>query len=87
MPVTVGCSLLTDRLNAALAARADLQADTGSINDAEQPLTLARHLTPILEGALRAAGTAEARAELLHRILSVREDLLPGIPTDRMILT
>jgi hypothetical protein len=37
-------SLLTDRLHQALDARTDLRADTGSVDDAEQPLTLARHL-------------------------------------------
>lgn len=64
-------SLLTERLNAALAQRFDLQADLGTVDDAEQALTLARHLTPLIERQLKVAGSPEARAELLHNILEV----------------
>ncbi len=64
-------SLLTDRLNSALALRTDLHADLSTVDDAEQALTIARHLTPIIERQLRVAGSAEARAQLLRRILEV----------------
>ncbi|OBG82617.1 helicase [Mycobacterium sp. E802] len=67
-------SLLTERLNAALAQRPDLQADIGAVDEAEQALTIARHLTPLIERQLNAAGSAEARAQLLRNILEVLGD-------------
>ncbi len=67
-------SLLTDRLNEALAQRPHLHPDTRAVDDAEQPLAIARHLTPIIERSLRTAGGAHARADLVRKILSV----LPG---------
>ena len=67
-------SLLTDRLNQELAQRPDLRPETGLVDEAEQPLTLARHLTPVIEKSLRTAGDAHERAELVRRILSVLPD-------------
>lgn len=67
-------SLLTERLNTALAARPDLQPDFSTVDDAEQALTIARHLTPLIERQLKAAGNAEARAKLLRNILAVLAD-------------
>lgn len=46
-------SLLTERLHAALAARPDLHADIGTVDEAEQAMTIARHLTPLIERQLR----------------------------------
>jgi len=75
-------SLLTERLSAALAQRPDLQSELGTVDDVEQALTIARHLTPLIERQLRAAGNAEARAQLLRNILEVLGDasLLPALP-------
>ena len=42
-------SLLTDRLNQQLEQQDDLQAEFGTVDDAEQALTIARHLAPIIE--------------------------------------
>ena len=67
-------SLLTERLNTALAGRHDLQPDIGTVDDAEQALAIARHLTPLIERQLKAAGNAESRAELLRNILVVLGD-------------
>jgi superfamily II DNA or RNA helicase/HKD family nuclease len=67
-------SLLTARLNAELAQRPDLVSDTSAVDDAEQPLAIVRHLSPIIERKLRIAGSAEARAELLRNILNVLGD-------------
>jgi HKD family nuclease len=67
-------SLLTERLQQALAARPDLHPELGSVDEAEQPLTIARHLTPLIERALRAARTPPERAELVRRILAVLSD-------------
>ncbi|MEX3652601.1 DUF3427 domain-containing protein [Mycolicibacterium fortuitum] len=67
-------SLLTDRLNTALAERPDLQPAFSAVDDAEQALVIARHLTPIIERSLKAAGNAEARVELLGNILGVLGD-------------
>ncbi|MGV9802762.1 DUF3427 domain-containing protein [Mycobacterium sp. NPDC003449] len=67
-------SLLTERLNAALTQHPDLQPDISSVDDAEQALTIARHLTPLIERQLKAAGSAEDRARLLRNILDVLGD-------------
>ncbi len=67
-------SLLTERLHQALAARPDLHPEMGSVDDAEQPLTIARHLTGLIERSLRAASTAEDRADLIRRILATLPD-------------
>ena len=67
-------SLLTDQLNQQLEQRDDLQAEYGTVDEAEQALTIARHLAPIIERAMRGAGTAEDRVELVRRILEVLPD-------------
>ncbi|GLD35132.1 hypothetical protein Mkiyose1595_13520 [Mycobacterium kiyosense] len=67
-------SLVTERLSRALAARADLEPDIGPVDDAEQPLTLTRHLTPLIERSLRASRTAQARARLVDKILAALSD-------------
>ncbi len=67
-------SLLTERLNAALLERPDLEPTLSTVDDAEQALTIARHLLPLIERQLKAAGSAEARAELLRNILKVLDD-------------
>jgi superfamily II DNA or RNA helicase/HKD family nuclease len=64
-------SLLTERLDKDLAARPDLRPRIAPVDDAEQPLTLARHLTPLIERALRTARTADERTELTRAILAV----------------
>lgn len=71
MDIGVYESLLTEQLNSQLASRDDMRPDYGSVDDAEQSLAIARHLTPIIERSLRAAGGAEDRAELARRILAV----------------
>lgn len=50
-------SLLTERLNADLAARPDLQPDFGTVDDAEQALAVARRLTCLIERQLKAAAS------------------------------
>lgn len=67
-------SLLTERLSAALTQRPDLLTDVSTVDEAEQALTIARHLAPIIERQLRAAGNTEARAQLLGKILNVLGD-------------
>jgi hypothetical protein len=57
-------SLLTERLHRALAARPDLHPEIDTIDDGEQPLVIARHLTPLIERSLRAAATPQDRAGL-----------------------
>lgn len=64
-------SLLTERLNSALIASPDLKAEISVVDDAEQALTIARHLTPLIERRLKVAGNAEARSQLLRNILGV----------------
>ena len=64
-------SLLTAKLFKQLTQDDDLRPEYGSVDEAEQALTIARHLAPIIERSLRAAGTAEERAELTRRILAV----------------
>ena len=67
-------SLLTERLSRALAERPDLRADIDAVDEAEQPLTIARHLTPLIERSLRAAATTQARAEIVGKVLSALSD-------------
>ncbi|QNJ95260.1 DUF3427 domain-containing protein [Mycolicibacterium fluoranthenivorans] len=67
-------SLLTERLNSALVASPDLKAEISVVDDAEQALTIARHLTPLIERRLKVAGNAEARSQLLRNILGVLGD-------------
>lgn len=64
-------SLLTDRLENDLVARPDLLAQFAAVDEAEQPLTLARHLAPLIERALRTARTADERTALTRAILAV----------------
>lgn len=68
-------SLLTKHLFELLQQQDDLRAEYGTVDDAEQSLTIARHLAPIIERSLRAAGSAEDRAGLVRRILEVLPDV------------
>jgi superfamily II DNA or RNA helicase/HKD family nuclease len=68
-------SLLTKQLFELLQQRDDLRAEYGAVDDAEQSLTIARHLAPIIERSLRAAGSAEDRVGLVRRILDVLPDV------------
>jgi superfamily II DNA or RNA helicase/HKD family nuclease len=67
-------SLLTDQLNQQLEQQDDLRAEYDTVDEAEQALAIARHLAPMIERAVRGAGTAADRVELVRRILEV----LPG---------
>jgi superfamily II DNA or RNA helicase/HKD family nuclease len=67
-------SLLTERLNQELGQRGDLRPEYSTVDDAEQPLTIARHLASIIEHSLRTVSTAEGRAELARRLLEVLPD-------------
>lgn len=67
-------SLLTERLNQELGQCEDLRPEYVTVDDAEQPLTIARHLASIIEHSLRTVSTAEDRAELARRILEVLPD-------------
>jgi len=59
-------SLLTERLHQALAERPDLRPEIDSLDDGEQSLAIARHLTPLIERSLRAAGTPHDRVDLVR---------------------
>ncbi|MCV7102668.1 DUF3427 domain-containing protein [Mycobacterium palustre] len=63
-------SLLTERLHRELAERSNLRPEIGSVDLGEQPLTIARHLTPLIERALHNTPTPQARADLVHKILA-----------------
>lgn len=67
-------SLLTERLNAALLERPDLEPNFSTVDDAEQALSIARHLLPLIERQQKAVGSAEAREELVRNILEGRVD-------------
>jgi superfamily II DNA or RNA helicase/HKD family nuclease len=67
-------SLLTNQLIQQLEQQDDLHAEYGTVDEAEQALTIARHLAPIIEHAMRGAATAEDRVELVRRILAVLPD-------------
>lgn len=67
-------SLLTDQLSEQIRRCDDLQPNYGTVDEAEQALTIARHLTPIIERAMRIAGSADERVALVRRILEVLPD-------------
>ena len=67
-------SLLTARLHQALNANTGQVPDLQDIDEAEQPLVIARHLAGLIERALGAARTAEARIAMVQNILSVLPD-------------
>ena len=67
-------SLLTEKLHQALAARPDLHPEIDSVDEGEQPLTIARHLTRVIERSLRAAATPQDRADMARRILAALPD-------------
>ena len=67
-------SLLTDQLKEQLEQEPELKAAYGTVDEAEQALAIARHLAPIIERAVRGAGSAELRIELVRRILEVLPD-------------
>ncbi|OBK55138.1 DUF3427 domain-containing protein [Mycobacterium kubicae] len=68
-------SLLTAKLLRTLAEQDELSAEYGSVDDAEQPMAIARHLTPIIERSMQLARSADDRAALARRILAVLPDL------------
>ncbi len=67
-------SLLTERLSRELAEHPELRSEIESLDEGEQPLTIARHMTRIIERSLRAAGTPNDRANLVHRVLAALHD-------------
>lgn len=67
-------SLLTEQLYRELSARPDLDPKYDSIDDGEQPLTIARHLTPLIERSLSVAATPQDRVDLVRRILAALPD-------------
>ncbi len=71
MDVGIYESLLTERLSAQLAGSADVTAEVGSVDDAEQALVIARHLAPLIERSLRSMSSAEDRSALVRQILAV----------------
>ncbi|WP_304106602.1 DUF3427 domain-containing protein [Mycolicibacterium bacteremicum] len=67
-------TLLTERLNSALVQNSGLHSELSAVDDAEQALVLARHLSPLIERQLRAARSAQERAQLTGRILAALDD-------------
>jgi superfamily II DNA or RNA helicase len=66
--------LLTERLSHALAGRPDLRSEIKSIDEGEQPLTIARHLTRLIARSLRGVATPDDRADLVRKILAALPD-------------
>lgn len=68
-------SLLTARLRQQLDANVHvITADIKDVDDAEQPLAIARHLSCLIEDALKTARTADARIAIVRDILSALPD-------------
>lgn len=67
-------SLLTEQLAGNLADAGDVLPEYGTVDDAEQPLVIARHLAPIIEHALRGLRTVDDRKQLVRSILEVLPD-------------
>ena len=69
--------LLTARLQHLLDANPDQVPDLRDVDEAEQPVVIARHLASLIEHALLAARTADARTAIVRDILSILPD--PGM--------
>ena len=67
-------SLLTARLHHVLNVNTGQVPDLQNVDEAEQPLVIARHLAGLIERALQGARTAEARTAMVGDILSVLPD-------------
>ena len=67
-------SLLTEKFTQQLARQADLHPEIDSVDEGEQPLTIARHLTRVIERSLRAARHRQDRADMARRILAALPD-------------
>jgi superfamily II DNA or RNA helicase/HKD family nuclease len=66
--------LLTARLHQLLNAKPELVSDLKDVDEADQPLAIARHLAGLIEGALRRTRTADARIAMVRDILSALPD-------------
>ncbi|BBZ32967.1 DUF3427 domain-containing protein [Mycolicibacterium confluentis] len=67
-------SVLTTQLRSALAASSGVRSELSTVDEADQALVLARHLSPLIERQLRAARGAEERAGLTRKILEALGD-------------
>lgn len=67
-------SVLTSRLHSALGESTGLHTELSTVDESEQALVLARHLSPLIERQLRAARGAEERARLTQKILEALGD-------------
>lgn len=83
-------SLLTERLFAELQQSPSLYAEYATVDDSEQALVITRHLLPLIERSLKAAPSAEARLQLVRKIVSalpqasVAEEALHQIESHRI---
>jgi superfamily II DNA or RNA helicase/HKD family nuclease len=75
-------SLLTEKLFRSVNSSSELRPELGTIDDAEQPLAIVRHLAPMIEYSMRVTKSVDERADLVQRILSV----LPGIDVNDEML-
>lgn len=64
-------SLVTRELLTRLSGRADLEPAWGDVDDADQPEVLARHVRDVVRRALTTSRRADARLELVNRVLAV----------------
>lgn len=67
-------SLLTTRLRRELDASTNLSSVLKDVDEAEQPLAIARHLASLIEAALRTSRTSQARVAIVRDILSALPD-------------
>ena len=68
-------TLLTESVVQQLSLENNVRAEYSNVDDAEQSLSIARHLFPIIERSLRGVRTTEDRSELARRILDVLPDV------------
>ena len=74
MELGVYDALLTARLHRMLNANPELVSDLKDVDEADQPLAIARHLAGLIEGALRRTRTPDARIAMVRDILSALPD-------------
>jgi superfamily II DNA or RNA helicase/HKD family nuclease len=64
-------SLLTEQLQRQLSAGGDWISEVAQVDDAELPLVLSRHLSPIIEKALSRVRDPAERLDIVRRLLAV----------------
>jgi len=78
-------SLLTEQLQQQVGAGEDWVSEIAQVDDAEMPLVVSRHLTPIIEKTLSRIRDPIDRLDIVHRLLAVLAER--DLPADNPIVS